>query len=117
MRSEIKDTQQKIRFTKRELDYPFGNGLHKKGRKTNEYSKRNGNNNNNNELRYLRALEKQFTAQKRILNRLEYMNLDGGRKFSQQARQHEILIQDFEAILKADINFSFKEYRNRNRRN
>lgn len=116
MRNEIKDTQQKIRFTKRELDYPFGNDLHKKGRKTNEYSKRNSNRNND-ELRYLRALEKQFTAQKRILNRLEYINLEGGKKFSQQARQHEILIQDFEATLKADINFSFKEYRNRNRRN
>ena len=116
MRNEIKDTQQKIRYVERELDYPFRDELNKKGRRLNAYSKRSGNRSNE-ELRYLRYLEKQFASQKKILHRLERMNLGGGREFFYQARQHEILIQDFEATLKADINFSFKEYRNRNRRN
>jgi hypothetical protein len=69
------------------------------------------------ELKHLKILEKQLRIQKGILFKLDKIYLDSGRDFFIQGRQHEILIQDFEAILKSDINNSFKEFRNRNRRN
>lgn len=116
MRNEIRDTQEKIRYTKWELDQSYDQGLHQKKRRTNEYSKRSGSNNFN-DLKDLRALNEQLDIQTKIAFRLEHIHLDNGREFFKQAQGHKRLMQDFEVTLKADINFSFKEYRNRNRRN
>lgn len=114
MRNEVRDTQKKIISTKRELDHSYDQGLHQKNRRTNEYSKRSGSNKVD-DLKELRILNKQLDIQNKIVFRLERMNLDNGRGFSEQAQHHRILMRDFEATLRADINTSFKEYRNRNR--
>jgi hypothetical protein len=116
MRSEINDTKQKIRFVKISMDYGHAPGLHKKVNRNNTYSKKKSNKRRDNEeFRHLKLLEKQLGVQKRILFTVDRMYLDGGRNFFSQGRKHETLLQDFETTLRLDINFSFKEYRTRNR--
>lgn len=116
MRKEIRDTQEKIRYAKWELDQSYDQGLHQKNRISNEYSKRNSSQNSYG-VKDLRALNKQLDIQTKIVFKLEHMHLENGRDFFKQAQNHKRFMQDFEETLKADINFSFKEYRNRNRRN
>ncbi|MBO6620894.1 MAG: hypothetical protein JJ892_04350 [Balneola sp.] len=115
MRSEINDTKEKIWYVKRELTHSFDKGLHKKNSRGSEYSKRSGKTVSFNE-KALRLLHKQLSDQRKIVTKLENMYLYNGRDFFIQARRHQRLMEDFEQILKDDINFSFKEYRSRNRR-
>ena len=115
MRNEISDTQKKIRYTKWEIDQSYDKGLHQKNRRNNGYSKRSGSKKVWN-LKELRTLNKQLDIQNRIVFRLERMHLDNGRDFFEQAQYHKLLMRDFEATLKADIDSSFREYRTRNRR-
>lgn len=115
MRNEVNDTKNKIRYVKYELDYSNNQGLRKKGTRGNEYSKRNGNTGHVS-YKTLAALQRQLNKQSRIVVKLENMYLNDGRNFFEQARRHQKLMEDFADILKDDINYSFKEYRNRNRR-
>jgi hypothetical protein len=116
MKNEIVDTRQKIRFIEREINYSKKSGLHKKGRRNNEYSKRKSSGINH-KIKYLMVLEEQLKDQKRILRDLKRMPLRYRSGFYHQALNHLVLIKDFEAILKADIDYSFKQYRSRSRRN
>ncbi len=115
MRNEVNDTKNKIRYVKYELDYSNNQGLRKKGTRSNEYSKRNGNTVHVS-YKTLAALQRQLNKQSRIVVKLENMYLNDGRNFFAQARRHQKLMEDFADILKDDINYSFKEYRDRNRR-
>lgn len=116
MKNEINDTKQKIRFAKINMDDGYTSGLHKKQSRNNTYSKRKSNSRRDNEeFRHLKLLKEQLRVQKLIHFNIERMYLDAGRNFFSQGRKHEILLQDFETTLKSDINFSFKEYRTRNR--
>jgi len=115
MRNEVNDTKKKIRYVKNELEYSHGKGLRKKRTQKNEYSKRNGNTVHVS-YKTLEDLHRQLNRQSRIVVKLENMYLNDGRNFFTQARRHQNLMEDFADILKEDINYSFKEYRNRNRR-
>jgi len=112
MRNEIKDTQAKIRNTKRDLGYHNSkSGLHNKKRQNrNDYSKRSGKNLTKVE-RHLRFLDNQLRNQKRILIKLDRMNLSHGYDFHSQSRIHLDLMYEFEDILKKDIRKSFQNYR------
>ena len=117
MKNEINDTKEKIRYVKYELDYSYERGLRKKRTLDNNYSKRNGNGNEVHvSYKTLADLNKQLNKQSRIVIKLENMYLNNGRSFFTQARIHLNLMEDFSDILRDDINYSFKEYRNRNRR-
>ncbi|MEP1150670.1 MAG: hypothetical protein ABJH08_02980 [Balneola sp.] len=116
MEKEVRDTKEKIRYTKWYLNRSQDKGLHQKNRRTNGYSKRSGSKKVDG-LNDLRILNRQLEIQSNIIFKLHRMHLDNNRNFSRQAHQHKLLMQDFEATLKADINHSFKEYRNKNRRN
>lgn len=117
MRNEIKDTQTKIRYTKRNLGYHDSKpGLHNKKRQNrNDYTKRSGNNLTKVE-RHLRFLDNQLRNQKRILIKLDRMNLLHGYDFHFQSRIHLDLMNEFEDILKKDISKSFQNYRTNSRR-
>ncbi|XWN38505.1 MAG: hypothetical protein ROO71_06075 [Balneola sp.] len=115
MRSEINDTKDKIQYVKRTLSHSFDKGLHKKNNRGNNYSKRSSDEVSFNE-KALRLLYKQLSDQRKIVVKLENMHLYSRNGFFTEARRHQRLMEDFEQILKKDINFSFKEYRNRHRR-
>lgn len=108
MRNEIQDTRQKIKFVKRnsKSDYGLRN-------KKDRYSKRHSNAYLSS--RDLRQLNRRLENQIEILFKLENLYLNKSYRFYKQARKHESLMYDFERTLKADINHSFKDYRNRYR--
>jgi len=108
IRSEIGDTQQKIRFIERDIDYSYSSRQRKVRGKSNLYSKRNVPVKTN----YIIQLEKQLRIQTQLFNKLNLMSLNRGRVFYMQGRNHEILFQDFNSTMKSDISLSFKEYRN-----
>lgn len=115
MRSEINDTKDKIQYVKRTLSHSFDKGLHKKNSRGNNYGKRSSDVALFNE-KALRLLYKQLSDQRKIVVKLENMHLYSRNGFFTEARRHQRLMEDFEQILKKDITFSFKEYRNRHRR-
>jgi len=116
IRNEIDDTRTKIRYIEHDLGYnelkPILHNKKRSGR--NEYSKRNSNQLTGVQ-KHLKILHKQLSDQKRILIRLDRMNLSHGYDFHTQARIHLDLMYEFEKILKKDINKSYKQYRKRNR--
>ncbi len=110
MRSEIQDTRKKLRYAD---NYGYSEGLHQKNRRSgiNEYSKRDG------KKREVRQLHNQLREQTKLLLKIERLHLDRSRRFQKQGKMHERLMYDFEETLRKDINFSFKDYRYRHRRN
>ncbi len=117
MRSEIRDTRQKIRLVKRDLEGYSNHGLRKKGSRKrynyNKYSKRGSYSYYT--YKDLKRLNQRLEKQTKILFKLENLYLDRSYRFYKQARKHESLMYDFEKTLKADISYSLKDYRNRNR--
>lgn len=109
MKDEIKDTRSKIRYAKKDLRYNSYEGLHHKRSKKSRYSKRSGG--YYFDERRIKALNRQLRIQRNILYKLETMHLSNGRNFHSTARKHELLMIEFEEILKADISHSFKDYR------
>ncbi len=110
MRDEIQDTREKLRLV--DHSYGYSEGLHQKyrNRRGNKYSKRDG------ERREVRQLRNQLRKQTKLLLKLERLHLDRSRRFHHQGQIHQRLMYDFEETLKKDLEFSFKDYRYRNRR-
>ncbi len=116
MRQEIRDTRYKIRRAEEELYHDRTYGLRQKGKRTQEYGKREytrrkrgrGYNDSLLDLQRWRKLEKRQLA---LLFKLENTHLDRSKRYWKQVRKHIRVMHDFERTMEKDLYMSRAEIR------